>query len=84
MSNIFIDMEKFIWYAESIRELKKGFEKHEEKEIVETSDVAQGNLVLGLSIDEENKKEKYIAVVYNAILRRFCNIKDVPNCKGEA
>ena len=43
-------------------------EKHEEREIIEKADVTQGNLVLGLSIDEESKKEKYVAVVYNAIL----------------
>ena len=42
-------------------------EKHETKEVIENSDVTQGNLVLGLSIDEESKKEKYVAVVYNAI-----------------
>ncbi len=40
----------------------------ETREVIEQSDVTQGNLVLGLSIDEESKKEKYIAVVYNAIL----------------
>jgi len=40
----------------------------EEKEIVEKLDVTQGNLILGLSILEESKKEKYVAVVYNAIL----------------
>ena len=43
-------------------------EKHEAREVIENSDVTQGNLVLGLSIDEESKKEKYVAVVYNAIL----------------
>ncbi len=43
-------------------------EKTNEKEVIETADVTQGNLVLGLSISEESKKEKYIAVVYNAIL----------------
>lgn len=47
------------------------FEKHKEREIVEKLDVTQGNLVLGLSIDknsENDKNEKYIAIVYNAIL----------------
>ena len=43
-------------------------ENSEEKEVVEKLDVAQGNLILGLSISEESKKEKYVAVVYNAIL----------------
>lgn len=44
------------------------FEKHKEREITETADVTQGNLVLGLSIDEDSKEEKYAAIVYNAIL----------------
>ncbi len=43
-------------------------EKKEPKEIIEKADVTQGNLILGLSIEEENKKEKYVAVVYNSIL----------------
>ena len=44
------------------------FEKHDKKEIIEKADVTQGNLILGLSIEEESKKEKYVAVVYNSIL----------------
>lgn len=43
-------------------------EKGEPKEIIEKADVTQGNLVLGLSILEESKKEKYVAIVYNSIL----------------
>lgn len=43
-------------------------ETENEKEIVEKLDVTQGNLILGLSISEESKKEKYVAVVYNALL----------------
>lgn len=44
------------------------FEKHQERQIIETADVTQGNLVLGLSIAENNKKEKYSAILYNSIL----------------
>lgn len=44
------------------------FEKHTEREIVESLDVTQGNLVLGLQIDEDSKREKYVALVYNSIL----------------
>lgn len=44
------------------------FEKHKEREIIEKLEVTQGNLVLGLSIDESSKKERYAAIVYNAIL----------------
>lgn len=43
-------------------------EKHEEREIIESLDVTQGNLVLGLSIDRSDKRETYIAIVYNSIL----------------
>lgn len=52
-----------------IYEIKNNIlEKRETKEIIESADVVQGNLILGLSIDEESKKEKYVAVVYNSIL----------------
>ena len=44
------------------------FHKHEEQEIIETAEVTQGNLVLGLRVDEDTKEEKYAAIVYNAIL----------------
>ncbi len=49
---------------------KKGIKgtKHNAQEIIENADVVQGNLVLGLSIGENTKKEKYVAIVYNAIL----------------
>ena len=40
----------------------------EEREIEEKADVTQGNLILGLRIEGESMKEKYVAVVYNAIL----------------
>ena len=54
----------------------------EEKEITDTMEVTQGNLVLGLLIEEESKREKYIAVVYNAILggtatsKMFQNVRE--------
>lgn len=54
---------------EAIYQIKnEELENKEEKEVTESMEVAQGNLILGLGIDEENKKEKYVAVVYNAIL----------------
>ena len=45
----------------------KKLEKREEREIIENLDVTQGNLVLGLSVSEIDKKESYSAVIYNAI-----------------
>lgn len=50
------------------------YEKKIENEISEKADVTQGNLIIGLGISEENKREKYVAALYNAILRRICNI----------
>lgn len=44
------------------------FTKHKEREVIEKADVTQGNLVLGLSASESSKREKYVAIVYNAIL----------------
>lgn len=44
------------------------FTKHQEREVIEKADVTQGNLILGLSIDESSKRERYAAIVYNAIL----------------
>lgn len=43
-------------------------EKREAKEVIEKADVTQGNLIIGLYIDGESKKEKYVAIVYNSIL----------------
>lgn len=43
-------------------------EKREERQIIDKLDVTQGNLVIGLVIDENNKKEKYVAMLYNSIL----------------
>lgn len=42
--------------------------KHKEKEIVEHLEVTQGNLIIGLTIDEDEKKGRYVAMLYNAIL----------------
>ena len=70
-----IDVIKQNKYLENLNERepeynKKNspFEKHQEREIIEKLDVTQGNLVLGLSISENSKEEKYAAIVYNAIL----------------
>jgi len=42
----------------------------EENKIEESMDVAQGKLVIGLDVEIENREEKYVALVYNGILRR--------------
>ncbi len=61
---------------EAIYEIKnQALEKQEVNEISESMDVTQGNLIIGLEIDEESKKEKYVAVVYNTILGGSANSK---------
>lgn len=51
-------------------------QKHETpQEIKETADVTQGNLCIGLEIEENNKKERYVAIVYNAIFGGFSTSK---------
>jgi len=49
--------------------------KHNEKEIVEKAEVNQGNLIIGLSIDEDTKEERYVAMLYNSILGGSANSK---------
>ena len=59
-------------------DIKKGntpLTRHEEKEIIENLEVTQGNLVIGLEISENSKREKYIAMTYNAILGGFATSK---------
>lgn len=52
--------------------LKNNIESNESEknEIEEKMNITQGKLVIGLDVLTENKQEKYIALVYNAILRR--------------
>lgn len=50
-------------------------QNHNEKVTIENLDVTQGNLMLGLSIDENTKEEKYVAMLYNAILGGSANSK---------
>lgn len=46
-----------------------------EKEIIEEMDVTQGKLVIGLDLRLKNEEEKYIALIYNAILGGTANSK---------
>ena len=54
----------------------------EEQEISESMDINQGKLIIGLDILEENDKDKYIALIYNAILggiptsKMFQNVRE--------
>ncbi len=57
-------------------------EKREEQEVSESMDVNQGKLIIGLDILEEKEDDKYIALVYNAILggiptsKMFQNVRE--------
>lgn len=57
-------------------------EQKEEQEVSDSMDVNQGKLILGLEILEENDKDKYTALVYNAILggtptsKMFQNVRE--------
>ena len=57
-------------------------EKKQEQEISDSMDINQGKLILGLDILEENDKDKYTALVYNAILggiptsKMFQNVRE--------
>lgn len=46
-----------------------------EKEIIEEMDVTQGKIVIGMDLHLKNKEQKYIALVYNAILGGSANSK---------
>lgn len=52
-----------------LKENSKG-EQNKEKQVIENMDVTQGKLVIGLDIETEDREEKYVALVYNGILRR--------------
>ncbi|MBR6504802.1 MAG: insulinase family protein [Clostridia bacterium] len=55
--------------TEFIKESSKS-EPNEERQIEERMDITQGKLVIGLDVETENRDEKYVALLYNAILRR--------------
>ena len=57
-------------------------ETKEEQEVFESMDINQGKLIIGLDILQENDKDKYTALVYNAILggiptsKMFQNVRE--------
>lgn len=56
-------------------------EEQEVKEIEETMNVAQGKLVMGLTIPKENEENKYVALLYNTILGGTANSKLFQNVR---
>ena len=57
-------------------------EKCRQQEVSESMDVGQGKLIIGMDILEENDKDKYVALLYNAILggtptsKMFQNVRE--------
>ncbi len=57
-------------------------ESKQEQEVSESMDVGQGKLIIGMDILEEKDKDKYVALVYNAILggtptsKMFQNVRE--------
>ena len=56
-------------------------EKKQEQTVEESMDITQGKLVLGLDILEEDKNDKYKALIYNAILGGTPNSKMFQNVR---
>lgn len=62
-------------------EMTEKKQKAEIKTVEESMDVAQGKLVLGLQIDDNNKNSRFAASVYNAILGGGANSKLFQNVR---
>ena len=62
-------------------EMTEKKQKSESKTVEESMDVAQGKLVLGLQIDDNNKNSRFAASVYNAILGGGANSKLFQNVR---
>ncbi len=56
-------------------------ENKEENTIQESMDVTQGKLILGLDLLDEKENDKYVALVYNAILGGTANSKMFQNVR---
>lgn len=75
-----IDARKPIFIINNKETRKK--EQKEEQVVNERSEVSQGKLILGLDILNENDKDKFTALVYNAILggtptsKMFQNVRE--------
>ena len=67
-------------YVVNNMEIRKK-QKQKEKQVEEKMDITQGKVVIGLDILEENTNDKYIALIYNAILGGTPNSKMFQNVR---
>lgn len=55
-----------------------------EKEVIEKMKVAQGKIVMGLNVNENNENTSFVALMYNAILGGTANSKMFQNVREKA
>ncbi len=91
--NINDEVENMIVENQNLKQLEErepNYNKESEKntvkqgEKIETMDVMQGKLVVGLDVNSQNEDEKYNVMIYNAILGGSANSKIFQNVREKA
>ena len=91
--NVNEEVENIIIENQNVKNLKErepSYNKESERntvkqgEKIETMDVAQGKLVVGLDVNSKNKDEKYNVIIYNTILGGSANSKIFQNVREKA
>lgn len=91
--NVNKEVENIIVENQNIRNLEErepSYNKESEKntvkqgEKIETMDVMQGKLVVGLDVNSQNEDEKYNVMIYNTILGGSANSKIFQNVREKA
>ncbi len=91
--NVNEEVENIISENQNVRNLEErepSYNKESEKntvkqgEKIETMDVMQGKLVVGLDVNSQNEDEKYNVMIYNTILGGSANSKIFQNVREKA
>ena len=91
--NVNEEVENIIIENQNVKNLKErepSYNKESERntvkqgEKIETMDVAQGKLVVGLDVNSKNEDEKYNVIIYNIILGGSANSKIFQNVREKA
>ena len=91
--NVNEEVENIIIENQNVKNLKErepSYNKESERntvkqgEKIETMDVAQGKLVVGLDVNSKNEDEKYNVIIYNTILGGSANSKIFQNVREKA